>query len=351
MPRERSAENRGLPARWSIRRGKYYFSVPPGREGDWDGKKLFPLGPDVQTAYRTYAAKLKGDVPAVTPQGRTLNNLFDRYLREVSPNKAPRSFTNDQHNIKVLRQVFGHIPIAEPVRVHWCHEYIDQRKTPSGVLAPVQGRKEIALLSAVLSRGVRWGTLERNPLIGQFRREQEKPRERDVTIAEIEQFKLHAPMWLRAYLDVKLLLGIRQADMLALRESSAKYEGELEGVLVVPSKTVNTTGQRALFTWTEELRDAWKAALAARPEAPGVINRTDHLFRTRNGTGYSADSFGSTWQRVMAKAVAAGTVRFHEHDIRATTAAESGTLEEARVPGVNYPEASASTILSGAIGR
>lgn len=335
MPRQRSAANEGLPARWSIRRGKFYYSVPPGREAEWGGKQLFPLGATLQEAYRTFAGKLGEDGPGASPPiGSTLSSLFDKYLLEVSPLKSPRSFVNDKHNMKRLRAVFGKLAIKGEFKPSWCHRHIESlrpRALPNGEIvtgppAPVQGRKEIALLSAVLSKAVEWGDLNRNPLIGQFKRKRSPPRERDVTVAEIEQFKLHASPWLKAYLDVKLLLGIRQGDMLALRESSA----DDEGVLVQPSKTINSTGKRMLFTWTNELRAAWDAALAARPETRGVKIRTDHIFRTRNGTGYSADSFGSVWQRRMTKAVAAGVVRFHEHDIRATTAGESATLGDAQ---------------------
>ena len=132
MPRQRSAANQGLPARWSIRRGKYYYSVPPGREADWEGKQLYPLGADLQTAYRVFAAKLGEDAPGVRlVQGRTLNSLFDQYLREVSPSKATRSFTNDQHNIKRLRQVFGMLTIKEPLKVSWCHRYVSERQNPA----------------------------------------------------------------------------------------------------------------------------------------------------------------------------------------------------------------------------
>ena len=177
----------------------------------------------------------------------------------------------------------------------------------------------------------------RNDLIGQFRRRKPAPRTRDVTTVDLTAFKAHAPDWLKAFVDLKALLGIRQADMLALRESAAGPEG----VLVEPSKTINSTGKRTLFTWTPALRAAWEATLAARPVGRGLKPTSDHLFRTRDGKPYSATSFSSTWQRVMRAAVEAGVLkRFTEHDIRAHVASESATVEEA---GARLGHASTAT--------
>ena len=44
MARKRSKQNQGLPARWRLYHGAYYFQVPPGLEAAWDGKKQFRLG-------------------------------------------------------------------------------------------------------------------------------------------------------------------------------------------------------------------------------------------------------------------------------------------------------------------
>ena len=58
MPRARLSVNKGLPARWSIRRGAYYYAVPPGHEDTWDGKKLFRLGKTQAEAYAPIYVRL-----------------------------------------------------------------------------------------------------------------------------------------------------------------------------------------------------------------------------------------------------------------------------------------------------
>jgi len=58
MPKNRKKENIGLPARWRLVHGAYYFQVPPGLEDLWDGKKMFRLGKTMPEAYREWAKRL-----------------------------------------------------------------------------------------------------------------------------------------------------------------------------------------------------------------------------------------------------------------------------------------------------
>jgi hypothetical protein len=137
----------------------------------------------------------------------------DRYLLEISPKN--RSFLNDQNNSTPLKRVFGKIKLKQQFDVSWCHTYIDtprERFGAKGLListarAPVQARKEIALLFAILTQCVEWGWIRRNELIGQLRRKRNPPRTRHATLTEIAEFTKPAPTWLRAYLDLKAMLG------------------------------------------------------------------------------------------------------------------------------------------------
>ena len=49
---KRKKENLGLPNRWRFNHGAYYYSVPPGQESKWDGKRTFHLGRNLPDAYR-----------------------------------------------------------------------------------------------------------------------------------------------------------------------------------------------------------------------------------------------------------------------------------------------------------
>ena len=86
MPRKRNAENKGLPARWRLAHGAYYFQVPLGLESQWDSKKMFRLGKTLAEAYRTWLTRIEW-----TETVQNIASLLDRYAIEVVPKKAPKN--------------------------------------------------------------------------------------------------------------------------------------------------------------------------------------------------------------------------------------------------------------------
>lgn len=56
MPRPRNAENIGLPLRWRLIRGVFYYQVPPGHERYWQHKQTFRLGDTFEEALETFRA-------------------------------------------------------------------------------------------------------------------------------------------------------------------------------------------------------------------------------------------------------------------------------------------------------
>src|ERR1035437_444847 len=106
MPRKRGKENKGLPSRWRIAHGAYYFQVPPGLEYLWESKKTFRLGKTLPESYRAWAARL-----GALDKARDIGGLLDRYLLEVVPTKAPKNQTLNAIWIKQLRSVFGAMPL------------------------------------------------------------------------------------------------------------------------------------------------------------------------------------------------------------------------------------------------
>lgn len=301
-PRKRRPENRGLPARWTLHHGAYYYCVPPGQEHRWDGKKRFRLGSTLPEAYRVWADRME------RPDAiRTVGDLLDRYLLEVSPTKVrPEA---DSAAAKRLKSVFGHMPVAalRPTHAYGYHE----RRA-----AKTAAKRELAVLSHALTKAVQWGVIDRNPWKGQVRIANNPPRDRHVTDAELAQAAQLASSVLRTYIALKVITGLRRGDLLALRQADLTDEG----IDVRTSKT----GRRLLIEWTPALRAAVDQVLAVRPK-----DIAPTLFCTRNGKPYSATSFNSIWQRFMRKCVEAGIERFHEHDLRAV-AAGSVTLEHAQ---------------------
>lgn len=296
MPKARRSENRPLPARWRYRHGAYTYRVPPGLESLWDGKREFRLGATLQEAYATFGKRM-----AAQPQaGRTVADAIARYMTEVSPQKATTSWENDQYAAPLLTAAFGGAPLAQLPTPADCYAYIDARG------APVQGRKEISLLSAVLSEAVRWGWIPANPLLRQVRTRAVRRPARYVTDDEFIAAALLAPAWLQSYLLIKLATGLRQADMCGLRVRDV----QADGLHVMPSKTRNTTARRLVFVWSPTLRAEVDRVVAGRAD-PGAF-----LFLTARGKPFVKTSFQAAWQRLMVKVKAAGIAPFSEHDIR-----------------------------------
>jgi integrase len=323
MPRKRKAENKGFPQGWRIIGNSIWFNVPHGLESEWDGKKLFKLGNNATEAYAEWGKRVKAP-----EQIRTMNQVFDRYLNQVIPTKA--AATQDTHirAIKKLRPVFGHM-LPATIRPRHAYQYIDNR----GFLAV--GKLEIAVLQHSLSEAVRWGVIDYNPIKGQLRIPSPKPRRRYVEDWELAEFlTLEArsgdcamPM-IRAYVKIKLLLGLRQGDILRLKESDITEEG----ILVTPHKTEKSSGKSVLFEWTDDLREAVAEARQVRP-----VDISPWLFCNFRGQCYwkehngRASGFESIWGRFMARAIKETRLetRFMEKDLRAKTASDAESDDRA----------------------
>lgn len=121
MPRQRNKENKGLPTRWRLVHGAYYYQFPPGRESSWGGKKLFRLGKSLPEAYKIWAAKIEANENITT-----IAQLLDRYLLEVVPQKAIKTQTTNKLYIPRLRGVFGDMPLSA-IRPTHIYQYVDKR--------------------------------------------------------------------------------------------------------------------------------------------------------------------------------------------------------------------------------
>src|ERR1700733_5801476 len=103
MPRTRTKDNKGLPARWRLYHGAYYYRVPSGLESQWDGKKQFRLGKTLGEAAQAWAKRMAASERPVT----YVRELLDRYGLEVVPTKAVATQAGDNGSLANLRRVFG----------------------------------------------------------------------------------------------------------------------------------------------------------------------------------------------------------------------------------------------------
>jgi integrase len=337
MARQRNKENSGLPKRWCLKHGAYYYRVPPGLEALWDGKQYFPLGKKLNEAYKVWADRLQR-----TDKAKTIADLLDRYALEVIPTKAPKSQQSNLNQIVMLRKVFGPQPLL-PLPPKLVYQYVDKRavkktdpvtgKTTGGRIA---AHREIELLSHAYTKAVQWGYIDAHPFKNEVRLEGEAPRDRYVEDWEIIEVlglpsvrKKGSVLMIQAYLRLKLLTGMAQGDMLRLTESDLKEDG----IHNQRHKTMKSTGKRTIYAWTPELKDAVALAKSTRP-----VNISPFLFCNRDGQGYINETTGeahgwkSMWQRFMERVLKETKVKesFTEHDIRAKVGSDAKTLEHAR---------------------
>lgn len=295
-----------LPSRWEFSHGTYYYRVPKHLRDQWDGKTKFPLGRTLGEAYAEWYRRVE------PVDLRTMSDAMARYSNEVLPMKAPRTQVDYAKAVERLQAVFGHMLPREVLPMH-VYGYMSRLK-------PVQANRDRAVLSAIMTKCVRWGLVERN-LVREVERNEEEPRDRYVTDAEATAFRKHCNAFLKAYIDLKLLTGLRQGQLLALQRGA--WDGErLTAPKVKRGKTVTYRDE----TDETELSDAIAAVLALRK---GRAIRSMFLFATRLGGQYTGDGFRSIWQRAMAKHIKAGGAHFTEHDLRAKVGSDSETLNDA----------------------
>lgn len=324
MPRKRSAENRGLPLRWRLVHGAYYYQVPPGLEAHWDGKKMFRLGATLPDAYKVW-----GDRIGSMDKAQNVGQLLDRYAMQVIPNKKKLTQVENLRAIGRLRAVFGELALAS-IRPQLIYQYVDKSKSK------IQARKEVRTFSHAFTKAVEWGLLDRHPFKGEVRLAGEPPRDRYVEDWELleclsmeSKRKAGSVLMIQAYLRLKLLTGMRRGDLLRLRIEHLKEDG----IHVTPRKTETTTGKKQIITWSDALRQAVEDAKEAR-----TAKVSDWLFCNRKGECYfddekeTASGWDSMWQRFMTRVLEETKVteRFTEHDMRAKSGSDAETLDHAQ---------------------
>lgn len=326
MPRKRSKENAGLPARWTMHHGAVYYYVPAGMESRWDGKKKFKLGNTLPEAYAEYARRMEVIDPA-----KTISALLDRYAIEELPKKSPRHQVERQRQIRNLKAVFGAAPL-DWIRPQNVYQYVEARK-----MTRIAAHRAVDALSHAFTKAVEWGLIDRHPFKGEVRLQGEESRTRYVEDTELVEVlalpskrKKGSVLMIQAYIRIKLLTGIARSDLLRL-EPAVHFKDD--GIHVTRHKTAGSTGKSTIYEWNDDLRAAVADALAVRSRAD-----SRYLFCTRTGDGYihpakeTASGWDSMWQRFMERVMAETNLaeRFTEHDLRAKCASDAESLEHAR---------------------
>jgi integrase len=296
----RRKHDRHLPQRVYCRRGKYYFVHPDER---WE-----PLGDDFAHAMAVYGR--------LTSNAWTASNMADviaRYRREVLPLKAPKTRKNDGALLGRLAATFGQMSPCHLMRED-VEEYLERRAT-----TPTAARHELALLSHVFTKAIRWRIARTNPCIG-IERPTSKPRDRYVADEELNALYATAPESIQIAIDLALLTGQRQADILALTRDDVTDDGI--------QFTQGKTGRKVLVEWSDALRAVIARARSLPPQLPGKF-----IVRTVHGKGFTGNGFRSNWQHLMQRVwpdpAERARCRFRFHDLRAKSASDTRDLHEA----------------------
>lgn len=181
----------------------YYYN---GRD-EIGRRKEIPLGSDLSEAKRKWAELECKPAPADTG---LMKHVFDRYVRDIIPTKAPRTQKDNEKELKQLRAVFDTAPI-DAITPHHVAQYRDKRT------AKVRANRELALLSHIFNMAREWGyTARENPCRG-VRKNKEQPRSFYADDAVWAAVYTCACAELQDAMDVAYLTGQRPADVLKMR--------------------------------------------------------------------------------------------------------------------------------------
>lgn len=240
----------------------------------------------------------------------TVNEILDRYERDCLKDLAPRTQADYRKHLRHLRAWFGE-RIAAELKPRDFATFIEVEK------GKFNRNKQLAVLSAAFSQAVsRWYWLDRN-VCRDVWRHPSKPRDRLVTDAEFNAFRASAPSRVQLAMDLALITGQRQSDLLGMRWETIK-----DGAWHIQQ---GKTGKRLAITLTPAL----KKVLGKCAQLSTVGHERTHCIVNESGIPYTPDGFRSIWQRQMRQWVARGNSRFTFHDIRAMCATKCETIEAA----------------------
>jgi integrase len=284
----RRKHDRALPQRVYLRRGKYYYVRP-------SDQKWIPLGKTEPEMLRALAqVKEEGD--------NLLAAIFDRYESDVLPAKAPKTARDQKLQLANLRETFAAFTRPELLRPQHVAKYLDEHP------AKVMANREVALLSHVFKKAIRWGLASTNPCTGVERNAE------DVRRYYVEDFDFwmawaYMPLHIRALMELAYLTGQRQEDVLSIRVTDLRPTG----IYVKQRKT----GNELIVGWTPLLRDLVDR-LRAAPRAVGSV----WLLADAKGQRYTLSAIRTAWGRVM---LAFPFERFQFRDIRKKSANDHET--------------------------
>ena len=317
-------KNKHLPKYVTVIHGSYWYRPPKTKP-----ERLAAVGEEAEM-YRKLAGLM---IPQDPGKLTLLRDCFDRYEREVVPTLAKRTQGDYHRHLQVLRKEFGDRR-PDDVEPRDIGRFLD---VPKG---KIHRNRMVAVLSAVYSKMIgRWYVAERNPCLNVERNEAHK-RTRYVTDAEYLAVYKIMPMRVQIAMDLALITGQRQGDLLSLTWEQVHDKG-------IDFKQ-GKTGKKITIPFVEPTEadptpyDPLKVVLARAkamlPQVPNVYvirtmprKKLDLDGRPKGGAPYTSEGFRAIWQRGMRIALKRELIkeRFTFHDLRAKAVSDSESLEDA----------------------
>lgn len=230
-----------------------------------------------------------------------LTKLFDRYEREVLPKKALKTSKDQKRQLERLRQAFRQFSSPKQIRPAHVAQYLDAHPSPT------MANREIALLSHVLTKALRWGLVEVNACAG-IERNTEKPRRHYVDDWSFWMAWVMASEELRLVLELLYITGQRPADVLGLRQADVHPDG----LFFRQAKT----GKEIIIDWSPRLRDLVQWA-RSRQAITGMWVIAD-----AKGQRYTYSAIAQQFGKLMARYPGE---RFQLRDIRRKSGTDHAT--------------------------
>lgn len=254
----------------------------------------------------------------------TMNELFTRYEAECIPDLQPRSQRDYRSIIVILRHHFGRFEPREVTP----RMIVDFLNVPKG---RVHRNRMVTILSTVFRKAIwKWcieDNLTSNPCTG-VERWPTKPRDRYVTDDEFNAFRTTCGPQVQIAMDLALLTGQRQGDIIGLKWSQVKIENIPRDKWHIEINQ-GKTGKRLAIVMSKSIEDVLDRAWLMEPHWPReYVIRTNPRFGDK-GLRYTEDGFRAMWQRYMRAWAKAGNPRWHFHDIRAKCISDNLDLDAA----------------------
>ena len=247
-----------------------------------------------------------------------MNELFSRYVEECVPELEPRTRRDYLGIIGTLRRTFGEME-ANAVKPRHIVNFLDVKK------GRIHRNRMVTILSTVFKKAIgKWCVEDdlRNPCDG-VERWPTKPRDRYVTDEEFQAVRALACPQIQMAMDLALLTGQRQGDIVGLTWKQCKTVGVARQDWRIEIDQ-GKTGKKLAISISPSIEAVLRRARMHEPRWPHI-----HVIRNQFGVRYTPDGFRALWQRTMQAAEKAGLKRWHFHDIRAKSISDNLDLDAA----------------------